>query len=69
MSIIRKKGFEVIGIPFDIVDNKGNLINEKKENFDLIIQYTGANYKHIVPTVDMMNGMLKDRFKKLGRMA
>lgn len=56
----KEKSFEVVGIPFDIVDNKGNLINEKKENFDLIIQYTGANYKHIIPTLDMMNGMLKD---------
>lgn len=52
------KGVQIIGIPCDIVDRKGvisqNLLNEARE----IINTTGADYLHIVPSESLNTAIL-----------
>ena len=54
------KGVEVVGIPIDIVDRTGNIIERIKADGDEIIRQTGANYTHIVPTKEMFGGILRN---------
>lgn len=56
----KSKGVQVVGIPIDIVDRAGNIIPETKADGDAIIKKTGANYTHIVPSQDLMNGILRN---------
>ena len=56
----KAKGVEVVGIPIDIVDRTGTILPRTKADGDAIIAQTGATYTHIVPTKDMMNGLLRN---------
>ena len=56
----KSKGVEVVGIPIDIVDRTGTILPRTKADGDAIIAQTGATYTHIVPTKDMMNGLLRN---------
>lgn len=56
----KSKGVEVVGIPIDIVDRMGNILPRPKADGDEIIAKTGANYTHVVPSKDMMNGLLRN---------
>lgn len=49
-----------MGIPIDIVDRMGNILPHPKADGDEIIAKTGANYTHVVPSKDMMNGLLRN---------
>nr|MBP3282221.1 TlpA family protein disulfide reductase [Treponema sp.] len=59
-SANKSNGVEVIGIPIDIVDRKGNVVPYTKADGDAIIKQTGADYTHVVPTKAMMDGFLKN---------
>ncbi len=56
----KAKGVAVVGIPIDITDRLGNILPRTKADGEAIIAQTGANYTHIVPTKDMMSGLLKN---------
>ena len=56
----KEKGVEVAGIVIDLTDRNGNIIPQAKKDADTIIAKTGANYTHIVPSKDMMNGLLRN---------
>jgi len=55
-----KNGVQIVGIPIDIVDRKGKLILRAKNDADGIIKQTGASYVHIVPSKEMLSGLLKN---------
>lgn len=59
-SANKSKGVEVVGIPIDIVDEKGNVDSYTKADGDAIIKQTGADYTHVVPTKDMLDGVLRN---------
>ena len=54
----KKRGVQIIGIPIDVVDWRGNIVARTKADGDTIIEQTGANYIHLIPTRDMLNGFL-----------
>ena len=54
------KGVQVIGIPIDLTDQKGKILQKQKKDADAIIKATGASYTHIVPNQAMLSGMLKN---------
>ncbi|MBR4320896.1 TlpA disulfide reductase family protein [Treponema sp.] len=56
----KEKGVKVAGIVIDLTDRNGNIIPQAKKDADTIIAKTGANYTHIVPSKDMMNGLLRN---------
>lgn len=56
----KEKGVELAGIVIDLTDRNGNIIPQTKKDADTIIAKTGANYTHIVPSKDMMNGLLRN---------
>ena len=56
----KSKGVEVVGIPIDIVDRMGNILARPKADGEEIIAKTGANYTHVVPSKDMMSGLLRN---------
>ena len=51
---------EIVGIPIDIIDGNGNLLTQENRDANLIIKKTGADYVHIVPTVEMFYGFLRN---------
>ena len=55
----KDKGFQIIGIPIDLVDDFGRIIPSAKKDANLIITQTGVTYKNVVPTHDMMAGFLR----------
>ena len=59
-SANKSKGVEVVGIPIDIVDEEGNVDSYTKADGDAIIKQTGADYTHVVPTKDMLDGVLRN---------
>ena len=59
-EINKSKGVEIVGIPIDLTDKNGNIKSKQKKDADTIIAGTGANYTHIVPSKEMMNGLLKN---------
>ena len=56
----KSKGVEVVGIPIDIVDRMGNILPKPKADGEEIIAKTGTNYTHVVPSKDMMSGLLRN---------
>ena len=51
---------EVVGIIIDILDRKGNVDPRIKTYAQTIIKKTGANYTHILPSKEMMTGLLRN---------
>ena len=56
----KANGVEVVGIPIDIVDRTGTILPRTKADGEAIIAQTGAAYTHIVPSKEMMSGLLKN---------
>lgn len=56
----KDKGFQIIGLAVDASDRNGNVIPKIKTDALRIIEKTGANYTHIVPSKEMMNGFLRN---------
>ncbi|MBR1638972.1 MAG: TlpA family protein disulfide reductase [Treponema sp.] len=55
----KAKGLEIIGIPIDLTDNRGQIIENIKADADYIIKGTGVTYRNIVPTPQMLSGFLR----------
>ncbi len=53
------KGFQIVGIPIDIIDRNGKLLAGPRQDADSIIYATKASYRHIVPAPDMYAGVLR----------
>lgn len=51
---------EVVGIIIDILDRRGNVDSRIKTDAQTIIKKTGANYSHIIPSKEMMTGLLRN---------
>lgn len=56
----KAKGVQVVGIPLDLIDRTGKILDAQKKDSDAIIAATGANYTHIVPTPDMQMSFLRN---------
>lgn len=54
------KGVHVIGVPFDIIDSYGNILEEKKNDAETIINWAKADYINIIPNEAMMNSFLRN---------
>lgn len=54
------KSVQVVGIPFDIIDSYGNILEEKKSDAETIINWANANYINIIPNETMMNSFLRN---------
>lgn len=56
----KSQGFQVIGIPIDIINRNYEPSTKKIDYAKQILNITHANYLHIIPTKQMMNSFLKD---------
>ena len=56
----KAQGVEVVGIVIDLTDRNGTVLAKQRRDADAIIAQTGANYTHIVPTADLMSGLLRN---------
>ena len=56
----KAQGVEVVGIVIDLTDRNGTVLAKQRCDADAIIAQTGANYTHIVPTADLMSGLLRN---------
>jgi thiol-disulfide isomerase/thioredoxin len=56
----KAKSVQVVGIPLDLTDRTGKILDAQKKDADAIIAATGANYTHIVPTPDMQMSFLRN---------
>lgn len=54
-----EKGFQIVGIVIDVTDAKGRLDEKMLADALSIIESTGANYTHIIPTAAMFGAYLK----------
>ena len=59
-EVNKSKGFEVIGIPIDIIDEFGNISPKERATADEIINATGAHYTHLVPNYGMFSTFLRN---------
>ena len=56
------RGFQIIGIPIDVVDNNLNKIPDKIAEMNEIIETTGANYRHLIPSKSLNDALLSSLF-------
>ena len=56
----KDKGVQIVGVVIDAMDRYGNVDNKIKEDAYKIIDKTKADYLHIVPTIAMFYGFLRD---------
>ena len=59
-SDCKDKGVQIVGIVIDALDRYGRLDSKVKDDARRIIYKTKADYLHIVPTIAMFSGLLKD---------
>ena len=52
--------FKVVGIPVDVIDRNGQVIPDKKAEALSIIDQTGADYLHILPSASFQEAYLSD---------
>lgn len=52
------KGVQVVGIVIDVTDSKGNVLPELRDTARDIIELTGADYRHILPSADLNSALL-----------
>jgi len=60
LSEENKKNVQVIGIPSDIIDSYGNILDKEKSDAEVIINWANANYVNIIPNTVMMNTFLRN---------
>ena len=51
---------QIIGIPVDVTDFKGNIKSKKLNSALDIVKTTGVKYPNLVPTKSMLSGFLSD---------
>lgn len=54
------KGVEVVGVIIDLTDSKGKILPKQLADAGKIIELTGADYRHIIPSIEMQNGILRN---------
>ena len=52
------RSFQMIGIPIDVVDNNLNKVPDKIAEMNEIIETTGANYRHLIPSKSLNDAFL-----------
>lgn len=55
-----KNDFQIIGIVIDVLDRKGNPDSKTIANAKSIVKKTGADYLHLIPNGELIEGLLKD---------
>jgi len=55
----RERGFQIVGIVIDVTDYKGNVDDATLADALDVIQSTGADYTHIIPSADMFEAYLR----------
>lgn len=56
----KDKNFQVVGIVTDVQNNDGSLSEEQLTTAREIVEKTGANYMHLLPSYDLTMAKLKD---------
>ena len=56
----KAKGVQIVGVVIDALDRYGRVDSKIKADARKIIDRTKADYLHVVPTVAMFSGLLKD---------
>lgn len=59
-SEYKDKNFQVVGIVTDVLNNDGSLSEEQLTTAREIVEKTGANYMHLLPSYDLTMAKLKD---------
>lgn len=54
------KDFQIVGIVVDSVNSRGMMVPKTVESAKKIVTTTGADYIHIVPDSNLINGILED---------
>lgn len=54
------KGFQIVGIVTDVITNDGTISASQIETAKYAIEETGASYKHLLPSMDLLMGPLQD---------
>lgn len=63
LSLLQKEygdDFQVIGIVVDAADKNGNVLSDKKADAAAIIETTGADYLHLLPSRSLNQAYLND---------
>lgn len=56
----KDKGFQVVGIVVDAGDANGTIIESQVALAKEIVEKTGADYLHMLPSADLLEAKLKD---------
>ena len=56
----KAKGVQIVGLPIDLMRQNGSIDEKTKKDAVRIIGKTHADYTHILPTIAMFSGLLKD---------
>ncbi len=56
----KAKGVQIVGLPIDLMGQNGSIDEKTKKDAVRIIGKTHADYTHILPTIAMFSGLLKD---------
>lgn len=54
------KGFQIVGIVADAADSSGGLLPDLVETAGHIVELTGADYPHLLPSEDLNDALLKN---------
>lgn len=57
---LSSQGFQIVGIPVDVIDNQGNFSQSAIADVKEIIAKTQADYMHILPSQSLMEAKLKE---------
>ena len=55
-----KADFQIVGIVIDVIDENGSISEDQLSLAKEIVGETSADYLHILPTDDLLNGLLSD---------
>lgn len=55
-----KADFQIVGIVIDVIDEDGSVSEDQLSLAKKIVSETNADYLHILPSDDLLNGMLAD---------
>lgn len=56
----KDKGFQVVGMPIDVLNQDGSISQEQVDLVNEIAEKTGADYTHILPSQDLIDAKLKN---------
>ena len=56
----KDKGFQIVGIVADTFDYNGDIVQSQVDAAKEIVSKTGADYLHLLPSADLIEGKIKD---------